>query len=59
MTQGQVVSSNTESNSVTELLEGGEMGQKEPRGTLYRPAVMRAKSTRPPTELPTMSGTGL
>lgn len=59
MTQGQVVSSNTESNPVTELLKNGEMGQKESRSTLYRPAVMRAKSTRPPMELPTMSGTGL
>lgn len=59
MAQGQVVSSNTESNPVMELLKSGEVGQKGPRSTLYRPAVMRAKSTRPPMELPTMSGTGL
>ena len=47
---------------LSEKQRGGEgSGQEEGPGgvTLYRPAEMRARSTSPPTELPTISGTGL
>lgn len=39
---------------------GQEQAGREPQvNTLYSPMVMRARSTSPPTELPTISGTGL
>lgn len=45
-----------------ELLSKKQQGRGKQRGkgdTLYSPAVMRARSSRPPTVLPTISGIGL
>ena len=45
-----------------ELLSKNQQGRGKQRGkgdTLYSPAVMRARSSRPPTVLPTISGIGL